>query len=71
MFELGDFSEVAPHGKFKAFLDFFLFFYMLQSSPADEALTCFSKELNLKFILDIKKLNHATKSSSDKLPLTF
>lgn len=55
MFELGDFSEMAPHGKFKAFLDFFfLFFYMLQSSPADEALTCFSKELNLKFILDIK-----------------
>lgn len=43
MFELGDFSEVAPHGQFKAFLDFFLFFYMLQSSPADEALTCFSK----------------------------
>lgn len=27
MFELGDFSEVAPHGKFKAFLDFFSFIY--------------------------------------------
>lgn len=27
MFELGDFSEVAPHGKFKAFLDFFFLFF--------------------------------------------
>lgn len=28
MFELGDFSEVAPHGKFKAFLDFFFFSFI-------------------------------------------
>lgn len=31
MFELGDFSEVAPHGKFKAFLDFFLLYVAIIS----------------------------------------
>lgn len=28
MFELGDFSEVAPHGKFKAFFRFFFSFLL-------------------------------------------
>lgn len=54
MFELGDFSEVAPHGKFKAFLDFFSFLLYVAIISCKWSINMFFKELNLKFILDIK-----------------
>lgn len=61
MFELGDFSEVAPHGKFKAFLDFFSFLLYVAIISCRWSINMFFQRIKLKVHSWHKKLNHATK----------